>query len=42
MREGLEFIAVVGNDSAWNAELQIQRRDYGDDRTFGCELLSTR
>ena len=28
----------VGNDSAWNAEYQIQLRDYGPDRLNGCEL----
>ena len=38
-RHGLPFIAVVGNDSCWNAEYQIQLRTYGKDRTVGCELL---
>ena len=38
----LGFAVVVGNDAAWNAELQIQLRDYGPDRTLGCELLPTR
>ena len=43
VRNNLPFIAVIGNDSAWNAEYQIQLRDYGEDRLIGCELLpSTR
>lgn len=39
LRHHLPFIAVVGNDSCWNAEYQIQMRTYGKDRTVGCELL---
>ena len=43
VRNKLPFIAVIGNDSAWNAEYQIQLRDFGSDRLTGCELLpSTR
>ena len=42
VRNDLPFIAIVGNDSAWNAEYQIQLRDYGEDRLIGCELLPTR
>ncbi len=41
-RHGLPFVAVVGNDAAWNAEYQIQLREYGEDRLVGCELLPTR
>ena len=37
-RHGLPFVAVVGNDARWNAEHQIQIRDYGANRTHGCEL----
>lgn len=37
-RHGLPFVAVVGNDSCWNAEYQIQLRTYGKARTIGCEL----
>jgi acetolactate synthase-1/2/3 large subunit len=37
-RHGLPFVAVVGNDSRWNAEHQIQLRDFGANRTHGCEL----
>ncbi len=36
------FIAVIGNDARWNAEYQIQLRDYGPDRLIGCELDDTR
>ncbi|MBR0680686.1 thiamine pyrophosphate-binding protein [Roseomonas eburnea] len=37
-RHGLPFVAVVGNDARWNAEHQIQLREYGANRTHGCEL----
>ena len=36
------FVVVVGNDACWNAERQIQIRDYGAERAVGCELLPTR
>jgi acetolactate synthase I/II/III large subunit len=42
VRNGLAFVAVVGNDATWNAEYQIQLREYGADRALGCELLPTR
>ncbi|MFC4275105.1 thiamine pyrophosphate-binding protein [Achromobacter aloeverae] len=42
VRYRLPFIAVVGNDARWNAEYQIQLREYGPERTVGCELLPTR
>lgn len=42
VRHGLPVIVVVGNDARWNAEYQIQVRDYGADRTMGCELLPAR
>jgi thiamine pyrophosphate-dependent acetolactate synthase large subunit-like protein len=42
VRHKLPFVAVIGNDARWNAEHQIQLRDYGADRTHGCELLPTR
>jgi acetolactate synthase-1/2/3 large subunit len=42
VRYKLPFIAVVGNDARWNAEYQIQLRDYGKDRLIGCELLPAR
>jgi acetolactate synthase I/II/III large subunit len=42
VRRGLPFVAVVGNDARWNAESEIQRRDYGAERMHGCELLPAR
>jgi acetolactate synthase-1/2/3 large subunit len=42
LRAKLPFVAVVGNDSCWNAEHQIQLRAYGRERAHGCELLPTR
>jgi len=36
------FVVVVGNDAFWNAERQIQIRDYGAERAVNCELLPTR
>lgn len=42
VRYNLPVIVVVGNDARWNAEYQIQQRDYGPNRTIGCELLPTR
>ena len=42
VRYSLPFVAVVGNDATWNAEYQIQLREYGAGRTHGCELLPTR
>ena len=34
----LPFVAVVGNDSRWNAEHQIQLREYGPERAHGLDL----
>jgi acetolactate synthase-1/2/3 large subunit len=42
VRYGLPVLAVVGNDARWNAEYQIQLREYGKDRLVGCELLPSR
>ena len=42
MRYGLGFVAIVGNDARWNAEYQIQLREYGRERARGCELAATR
>ncbi len=39
VRYGARFIAVVGNDACWNAEYQIQKRSFGQERLIGCELL---
>jgi acetolactate synthase-1/2/3 large subunit len=42
VRRQLSFVAIVGNDACWNAESQLQRRHYGENRMHGCELLSAR
>jgi acetolactate synthase-1/2/3 large subunit len=42
IRQNLPFVAVLGNDARWNAESQIQLREYGRDRMHGCELLPAR
>jgi acetolactate synthase-1/2/3 large subunit len=42
MRYGLPFVTVVGNDARWNAEYQIQLREYGANRLVGCELRPMR
>ena len=41
-RRNLPFVAVVGNDARWNAESQIQLREYGRNRMHGCELTPAR
>lgn len=42
LRYGLPVVCVVGNDSRWNAEHQLQLRQYGAGRTVGCDLWPTR
>jgi acetolactate synthase-1/2/3 large subunit len=42
VRHGLPVIVIVGNDARWNAEYQIQVREYGAARTYACELLPSR
>jgi acetolactate synthase-1/2/3 large subunit len=42
VRRRLPFVAVLGNDARWNAESQIQLREYGRERMHGCELLPCR
>jgi len=42
VRHRTPFVAILGNDACWNAESQIQKRDYGADRMHGCELLPAR
>ena len=42
VRYDMPFVVVLGNDAGWNAEHQIQLREYGRDRAYGCELLPTR
>jgi acetolactate synthase-1/2/3 large subunit len=41
-RNHLPVIVVVGNDARWNAEYQIQLRQYGAARAKNCDLLPTR
>ena len=41
-RRKLPFVAVLGNDALWNAESQIQLREYGAKRMHGCELTPAR
>ncbi|MGJ8572251.1 MAG: thiamine pyrophosphate-binding protein [Hoeflea sp.] len=41
-RENLPFVVVIGNDTCWNAEHQIQLREYGKDRLIGCQLSGAR
>jgi acetolactate synthase-1/2/3 large subunit len=42
VRYGLPIIAVIGNDARWNAEYQIQLRQYGAERAKNCDLLPSR
>ena len=42
VRNGLPVMAVIGNDARWNAEYQIQVREFGAARAAHCELLPTR
>jgi acetolactate synthase-1/2/3 large subunit len=42
VRRNLPFVAVVGIDARWNAEYNLQVRDYGANRAVGCELTAAR
>ncbi len=42
VRLDLPYVAIVGTDARWNAEYNLQVRDYGPNRTYGCELNATR
>ena len=42
VRRKLPFVAILGNDALWNAESQIQLREYGRDRMHGCDLTPAR
>ncbi|MBE0616223.1 MAG: thiamine pyrophosphate-binding protein [Burkholderiales bacterium] len=42
VREKTPFVVVIGNDACWNAEHQIQLRDYGPERLIGCTLSGAR
>ena len=41
-RSGSAFTMIIGNDAKWNAEYQIQLRNYGAQRLHSCELNDTR
>ncbi|PPQ31801.1 thiamine pyrophosphate-binding protein [Rhodopila globiformis] len=41
-RLGLPYVAIVGSDCRWNAEHNLQVRDYGPNRAHGCELSAAR
>lgn len=42
VREGAAFVAIIANDRRWNAEHEIQMRDYGPNRMIGCDLSDAR
>ncbi len=42
VRENIPIVVVIGNDARWNAEHQIQVRDYGSQRAFACQLTPAR
>lgn len=42
VRHKLPFVLILGNDALWNAESQIQLREYGKDRMHGCDLMPAR
>lgn len=42
VRERTPLVVVIGNDACWNAEHQIQLREYGADRLTGCQLSAAR
>ena len=42
VRLNLPYVAIVGTDARWNAEYNLQVRDYGPNRAHGCELNPTR
>lgn len=42
VREGAAFVVVIANDERWNAEHEIQIRDYGPNRLIGCALSDAR
>jgi acetolactate synthase I/II/III large subunit len=41
-RLDLPYVAIVGTDCRWNAEHNLQIRDYGPNRAHGCELSAAR
>lgn len=41
-RLGLAFTVIIGHDASWNAEVQIQKREFGEHRQIACDLNPTR
>jgi acetolactate synthase-1/2/3 large subunit len=42
VRLDLPYVAIVGTDCRWNAEHNLQVRDYGPNRAYGCDLNAAR
>jgi acetolactate synthase I/II/III large subunit len=42
VRRQLPLVVIIGNDARWNAESELQRRYYGENRMYGCDLLPAR
>ncbi|GAW52398.1 MULTISPECIES: thiamine pyrophosphate-binding protein [unclassified Nocardioides] len=42
LRQGLPFVAIVGNNNAWGLEYNLQRGLYGDDYVVASELTAVR
>lgn len=42
VRHKAAYVIVIGNDLRWNAEHQIQLREYGPERLIGCQLSGAR
>jgi acetolactate synthase-1/2/3 large subunit len=42
VRYHLPLVVIIGNDARWNAESELQRRYYGENRMHGCDLLPAR
>jgi acetolactate synthase I/II/III large subunit len=42
VRRQLPLVVIIGNDGRWNAESELQRRFYGENRMHGCDLLPAR
>jgi acetolactate synthase I/II/III large subunit len=42
VRRKLPLVVIIGNDARWNAESELQRRYYGENRMHGCDLLPAR
>jgi acetolactate synthase I/II/III large subunit len=42
VRRQLPVVIIIGNDARWNAESELQRRYYGENRMYGCDLLPAR